>query len=295
MASILLVCMDLNTTTENLIKTLKAQSHEVTILTSKEASNQYDNTLNLNLMGFFDRFTLVESLKAIPLVLNLRPQIIYFFLEEDRAPVSLMTLALVAKNFGGIVVCTSLMNIRFGLHKFNPVRYIIAESDVVTCPTVETLAELRGLQVRSRKQGRSILPPGLEIPKTSLTFARPSDAEGEKDFFVIPFLEPRFAPHKSFFRRLKLCAQKYRVILWGSYDHWPLRERKAFAHWMKESGLQTRWRVTGQMEDDEALTILNQAKAVVLAGIDLSPIEINEIFAHAIQAKAKIALDSSQS
>lgn len=294
MASILLVCLELNRTSDHLIRTLKAQSHDLTILTSKKAAENYDNSMNLNIMAYFDSFSVLENLRLLPIVLNVRPQIIYFFLESDQIPMGSMALLLIARSLGGIVVCTSLMNIKRGLHKLNVVRYLIEESDVVTCPTVETLAELRGLNVRSRKQGRSILPPGLDVPG-NLSILKSSDEDVEPDYFVIPFLEPRFSPHSPFFARLKLCAQKYRVILWGSYDHWPLRERKAFATWMRNSGLQTRWRVTGQINDEESHQLLNLAQAVILAGIELSPIEINEIFAHAIQARARIVLDSTQS
>src|SRR5690606_16699568 len=100
--------------------------------------------------------------------------------------------------------------------------------------------------------------------------------------------------YSSTFSRIRTLAQKHQLVLWGSYSHWSLRERKRFAQWMEQFGCAGRWYVTGKISPAQAKTLFQSSEAFVLAGQRFSPAEMTEYYLWAIQARANLILDSSQ-
>ena len=96
------------------------------------------------------------------------------------------------------------------------------------------------------------------------------------------------------FKRLLTLALKFKIVLWGSYAHWTLRERKQFAEWMKVHHCEQNWMITGPISVQLSKNILKECSALVLAGQKFTPIEITEYYLRAIQAEAVIIGDSRQ-
>lgn len=299
MAKIILVSESLNSTSWQLAKALKSQQHEVVLMTSY-GEVPPENSNGIEIMAYFKRWSALEGLRIIPGLFGLQPQILHVLLEEDRMNGAQMVLSTFAKSHPSCVLTTSLLHIRRGLNRRNPVRYLIEESDIITCATVENLGQLRGLNVRSTRQGRGILPPVLDLKK-----AHPESAEDEElqrfvdsltknEFIIIPFRESRFRPHADSFLRIRTIAAKYKVVLWGSYSHWSLRDRKKFAAWMDEYGCGPNWAVTGDMDPVISRPLLQKSTALVLAGLTLTPIEMTEYVLRAIQNHAVLVIDSKQ-
>jgi hypothetical protein len=179
---------------------------------------------------------------------------------------------------------------------------LIEESDIITCPTVETLGELRGLSIRSKRQGRGILPPVLNLVDEQIE-ADLEVSEGEQKisayvdgekFILLPFREKTFDAESDYFLRLRILAEKYTVILWGSHAHWTLRARKQFESWMAKHKQEDRWLVTGEISNSLLQQLLKNGEALVLAGLPLTPVELTEYFLKAIQNNSTLILDSSQ-
>lgn len=300
MAKIILVSKHVNATSWQLAQALKSQQHEVVLLTSYGEIPPQD-TNGIEFMGYFKRWSFLEGVRIIPGLFGLQPQILHVLLDDDRMNAAQMILSTFAKSHPSCVLTTSLLNIRYGLRRRNPVRYLVEESDIITCPTVEALGQLRGLNVRSTRQGRGILPPVLDLKsETALKLYGDDDEEHllsnlTKDpFVVVPFREPSFNPEDDSFVRLRTLAQKYRVVLWGSYSHWSLRDRKRFAAWMEEFQCGHRWTVTGNLSPYLSRTLLEQSTALVLAGQSLSPVEMTDYYMRAIHSHAVLILDSRQ-
>ncbi|MGZ3768324.1 MAG: hypothetical protein ACXVCP_03615 [Bdellovibrio sp.] len=301
MAKIILVTKNINPTSWQLAQALKSQQHEVVLLTSHGEETLSDSS-GIEFMAFFKRWSFFEGLRIIPGLFGLQPQILHILLDEDKMNPAQIILSTFAKSHPSCVLTTSLLNIRHGLSRRNPVRYLLEESDVVTCPTVEALGQLRGLNVRrSTRQGRGILPPVLDL-KGNIKAENNVEEEAHiantlmnEEFVVIPFRERGFNPESRSFIRIRTIAQKYKVLLWGSYSHWSLRERKKFALWMEEFGCGHHWAVTGTMSPQLSHMLLEKSSALILAGQSMTPVEMTEYYMRAIETHAVLVLDSKQS
>ncbi len=300
MAKIVLVSPKANATTWQLARALKAQQHEVVLLTSY--GECVEETHGIEFMAYFKRWSIVEGLKIIPGLFGMQAQILHLLLEEDQLNPAQLVLAAYAKSHPQCVLTTSLFHIRKGLGRRNPVRYLVEESDIVTCPTVEAMGDLRGLNVRTKRQGRGILPPVLNLEEQNIYFDSAIDEaekkisanlQGEK-FALLPFHEKTFSPESEFFLNLHVLAQKQTVILWGSYSHWNLRTRKQFHQWMEKHGLADKWMVTGEISAALVQQLLENCEALVLAGLPLTPIELTDYFMKAIHGNCTLVLDSTQ-
>lgn len=301
MAKIILVSKQVTETSWQLAQALKSQQHEVVLLTSYGESPR-DDSPGIDLMAYFRRWNVAEGLKIIPGLFGLHPQILHILLDEDKLNSAQLVLATFAKSHPSCVLTTSLLNIRRGLHRRNLVRYLIEESDIITCPTVETLGQLRGLNIKSKRQGRGILPPVLNlknVPNKEHDFDQEQSQQLEMltrgEFIVIPFREPQFQPKDKAFERICQIAQKYKVVLLGSYSQWSVRDRKRFAAWMEHHHCQNNWVITGDISPETVQILFQKSTAVFLAGQDFSPIEMTEYYNRAIQSHAGLILDSQQS
>lgn len=300
MAKIILVSKNITATSWQLAQALRSQQHDVVILTS-QGEEPLDDLKNIEFMAYFKKWSFLEGIKIIPGLFGLQPQILHVILDEDRMNPAQIVLSTFAKSHPSCVLTTSLLNIRFGLRRNNPVRYLVEESDIITFPTVETLGQLRGLNVRANQQGRGILAPALDFRHTKIDkiYADGSEARlihdlSDEKYFVVPFHEARFKPDSDNFVRIRTLAQKHKVALWGSYSHWPLRDRKQFASWMAKFGCENRWVVTGSMPSHYSKLLLERASAFVLAGQRFTPVEMTEYYMRAIQSQAVLILDSKQ-
>lgn len=300
MAKIILVSQKITATSWQLAQALRSQQHEVVILTS-HGEEPLGELHNIEFMAYFKTWSWLEGLRIIPGLFGLQPQILHLVLEEDQMSSAQMILSTFAKSHPSCVLTTSLLHIRRGLRRSNPVRYLIEESDIITCPTVETLGQLRGLNVRATNQGRGILAPALDFREQSSADSSSDDSEARllKDlesepYFVVPFRAPRFNPESEHLIRIRTLAQKHKVVLWGSYSHWTLRERKQFAAWMARFHCDQQWVLTGSMSTALSRALLEGAEAFVLAGQKFTPVEMTEYYMRAIQSQAVMILDSRQ-
>lgn len=298
MAKIILVAQHVTPTSWQLAQSLRMQQHDVVFLTSY--GEVVENSSGIEFMAYFKRWTLIEGLKLIPVLFGLQPQILHVLLEEDRLNPAQMLLATFGKSHPSCILTTSLLHLRRGLHRRNPVRYLVEESDIVTCPTVEALGQLRGLNVKSSRQGRGILPPVLDLqnyrsPKwIAEDESRAKESMQQDKYFVVPFREASFDPESDTFIRLRTLAQKHHLILWGSYSHWSLRDRKKFAQWLESYECGDRWHVTGEISPSLSHALLENCEAFVLAGQRFTPAEMTEYYLSAIQSRSSLVLDSSQ-
>lgn len=298
MAKILLVTEALTPTVVKLTTALRHHQHQVTLITSRDQDAELPESVEV--LRPFKKWSVREALRLIPIIIGMSPQIVHLILEEDHLSPAQVVLSLLGKTLPHTVLTTSLLHIRHGLRRHNPVRYLLQESDIVTCPSVETLGALRGLNVKSIRQGRGLLPPVLDFNLEENSSERTAGAAdllrrvGDEKFFVVPFSEPFFDPRRAAFHRLTLLASRHQVVLLGSFAGWTLRDRKRFHAWMESRGLGHQWVLSGELGRADLRRLLAKAEALVLAGQALTPLEATEYFLHALQAGTTMILDTRQ-
>jgi hypothetical protein len=306
MAKIILVAESVNSTSWPLALSLRAQQHEVIFLTSR--GEQATDTDGIRFMAYFKRWSLFEAVRLLPKIFNYEPQILHLMVDQKKLNGAHAILASYAKSHPMMVLSTTVLHLEKRLRPGSPMRLLLQESDIVTCPSVESLAKLRGLNVRSKRQGRGILPPALDLSLETLT--EPSEYEDphaeflaeenwtqalkEMPYFVVPCFEKDFSPSSMFFLRVSKIADTHFVVLLGSNQDWPLRSRKLFEAWMQKQGLGDRWMFTGSLPKHLERQLLQNCLSLILAGIKLSSEEISQFYLKAIQANAPLVLDSKQ-
>ena len=306
MAKIILVTEKVNSTSWPLALSLKAQQHEVVFLTS--FGEDATNADGIRFMAYFKKWSFLEAIRVLPMLFSYEPQVLHIILDQKPLTAAHAVLASYAKSHPLIVLTTSLLQFERRLRAGSPTRLLLQESDIVTCPSVDSLAKLRGMNVRSKRQGRGILPPALDLYESTLleephyeeveseSVAEESLSHHLKDepYFVVPCFEKNFSTDSSYFRRLARIAETHFVVLWGSSQSWPLRSRKQFETWMESQGLANRWMFSGALPYSLEKELLKNAQCLVLAGIKLSPQEISQFYLKAIQSNTPLSLDSKQ-
>lgn len=297
MAKILLVAQKLSPTALGLARSLKSSPHQVTLLTGEDSSAQAPE--GIETLSYFRSWSWLEALRLLPHFYSLNPQIVHFVLDEDRLNPAQIVLALATKGLSQTVLTTSVLQIRRGLRRRNPVRSLLQESDIVTCPSVEALGSLRGLNVKTLRQGRGILPPVLDFSENPPHEVGSDYLELQKALLlrrplVVPFLEPQLDPSKPAFRRLMLMAAHRPLVLMGSTADWKPRDRKKLARWFHERGLGSQWTLTGPLNAAEKHDLLSKSEALILAGQHLSPLELTEYFVRALSSGCTVVLDEKQ-
>ncbi|MBX2988717.1 MAG: hypothetical protein KF802_12550 [Bdellovibrionaceae bacterium] len=298
MAKVLLVTEKLTPTAHRLALSLRQQHHQVTLLTSRDEDAALPD--GIELLRPFRQWSFFEGMRVLPVIYGLQPQIVHLVLEEDQLKPAQILISLTAKTLPHCVLTTSLLHIRRGLRRRNPVRYLLQESDIVTCPTVESLGAMRGLAVKSTRQGRGLLPPVLDMrddEDNGSPFTPGVELQknlADEPYVVLPFFESAFDPQQAPFRRLALLAQHRHVVMLGSCADWSLRERKLFQAWMQAQGLDHRWTLSGDLSAADQRRLLSHSEAFCLAGLNLTAQESTEYFLRAIRAGATLILDDKQ-
>jgi hypothetical protein len=295
MAKILLVCDKVTDTSWQLARSLRSQQHEVIFLTGQGESVK--DTDGIEFMAYFKKWSALEGGRLIPALMTMRPQIVHFVLESDQVSNAHLILWSWIQSNSSVVFTMSLLHIEKGLSRRNWVRYLIQHSDIVTCPSVDSLAQLRGLEIKSHRQGRAVLPPVLSFQDEAVIHNETLELEellnGQK-YLIRPFAEPQFVPENYFFQELLRVLRVSKVVLFGSQDHWTLRERKKFQAWLQTEGVEKQWYLTGHQSLDEASSLIGRCQALWLADLDLSPMELTQYFLKAMDMNATLILNPKQ-
>lgn len=311
MAKILLVCDKVTTTSWELAQALKSQQHQVIFLTSH--GELAEDTSGIDFMAFFKSWSALEGTRLLPHLISINPQIVHFVLESEKVTAAHLAIWGFTKAFRSIVFTLSLLNMESGFQEkaWGPywlrrlpggsrhwLRLLVEHSDIVTCPSIDSLAWLRGVDIKSVRQGRAVLPPVLSFQENK-TISSDEDTDldqllNNEAFLLRPFSEKYFDPQAFFFQELLQSLQHYKVVLLGSQDHWTLRERKQFQTWLQMEGVGTRWFLTGHRSIEENYHLIQKATAVWLSDLDLSPVELTEYFLKAIDTTSTLILDSHQ-
>lgn len=297
MAKILFISEKINDTSWSMATALKSQNNEILFLTSRGQNVPTEN--HIQVLSFFKKWNALEVLRFFPMLVTSRTDVVHFVLESDQLNTaqSLMTSACVA--LPQTLISTSLLNISNGLSRRNPARYLIEHSDLVTAPTIDMLAQLRGLNIKKRKQIRGIIPPIISAGKENHL-----DEIGEKvsqlllattqtPFILVPLLEPKLQNQEHVLASLVTLSRKFFLVFEGTLKDWPVPQRKLWEQTMTEK-LGNNWCISGELKSAEELELLEKAKALFLAGQEFTPSQIIHWVGLSSRSKAPIIIDDRQ-
>ncbi len=298
MAKILFVSEKINETSWSMATALKSQNNEVLFLTSREQDVPAGNN-NIQILSYFKKWNSWEVIRLFPMLLSFRMDVVHFVLETDElnAAQSFLTSACVA--LPQTLISTSLLNISQGLSRRNPVRYLIERSDLVTAPTMDMLAELRGLDIKKRKQIRGVIPPiipGAKDPAFHEIAEKVSQlllATTQKPFVLVPLLDPKHQYNEYALAPLIALSKKFFLIFEGTLKDWTVPERKLWEQTMTQK-LGNNWCISGELTMEDEQNLLEKAQALFLAGQEFSPCQVTQWVALASKAQAPVIVDDRQ-
>lgn len=296
MAKILLVSRKASPSAWLLARALRSQQHEVIFLTSY--GEQVAHTQDIEFLAYFKKWNTLEATRLLPILLPLQPQIVHFVLDSHHISGAHLLLWSYAQARRSVVSGISLFHFEKNLGPHRWLRYLIQQSDIVTCPSVDALVFLRGLNMKSRKQGRTLLPPLLsENFRTSLSGGEVLEIEAllsDKKYLLRPFSQSSFDPETESSVTLARVLKERAVVLLGTQDNWSVPERKKFQKWLADQNLTEKWYLTGLPLPEDHRHLYEHAEALWLAHLDLSPFELTQYFARALETGTTVILDERQ-
>lgn len=309
MAKIILLGRHLHQTLWPLAQSLLSQQHQVTVVTevSHPESDFVETDMaemlasQIDVIKVFRRWNAWEALRFMPHLISINPQIFHLVLEKDNVTSAELLLSAMAHQLPQCIVTTSFLNPEGGIHRDSWLKYLVEHSDIVTCPSPESLGQLRGLNVNKRKQNRGILPPLLDHSVN----ASPSCFKGIEQLtehliklnaVALPFVMTKTEVHSGFMPLLnnlfrKIASRRHLVLL-GNWDEWPIRSRKKISQELRKAGVP--WTLSGSNQSSDNQMILKSCRSLWLAGLPLTPSDYTHFLWLAWQASATPIIDSSQ-
>ncbi len=297
MAKILFVSEKINNNSWSLASALKLQGNEVHFLTTKNQAVTQPHSFEI--LSFFNHWNTFEALRFLPFLAIGKYDVVHFLLESDRLNKAQSLLTTLSYSIPNLLLSTSLLDISTGLTRKNPVRYLLERSHLVTAPTIEMLAQLRGLNIKNHKQLRGILPPIIPFFREDLissssdkTNSFATTAE-KKEFAVVPLIHIKNQSHEKFLLPLIELSKKFFIIFLGSLEGWPVSERKIWEKYITTKIGQD-WCLSGQLPLEQEKDVLNSSAALFLAGQDLSPLIMTEWVGKSASSNTALIIDDRQ-
>lgn len=299
MAKILFVSEKINDVSWPIATALKLQNNEVLFLTSRDQIVKTEN--NIQIMSYFKKWNTLELIRFLPILMTTKIDVVHFLLESDDLNTAQSILSSACVAMPQTLISTSLLNITQGLSRRNPVRYLVEQSDLVTAPTLDMLAQLRGLNIKNLKQVRGILPPIISYSKAkefhsdsiSEKMENLLSATVKKDFIVVPLVSPKYQTYEQVLAPLVSLSKKFFIIFDGTLKDWPLTQRKLWEKALTEK-LGSQWCLSGEINADDEHDLLEKSYALFLAGQEFAPCEITRWVTRASQANTSIIVDDRQ-
>ncbi len=299
MAKILIVARHLHPTALDLAHSLQ-HNHEINVVTSR--AEDFSGTYDFPILCFFQSWNFLEALRFLPVLIQTPPDIVHFLCENENLNIAEIFIAEWASRFHTSLLSTSLFRLHDRVGWGSPLRHLLESSHVVTCANVPMMSHLRGLNVKSRRQARGILPPLLKVASEVQNHAEGIE-QPEPEWFeriqnrrliVIPFGLKSLDFDDSTIEYAIKFPKEYFIVFIGSYSDWSLRDKKAFSHFLENSPLKGRWLLTGDMDESQILHLMTYAEALFVAQLELSALEINRWLLLGSSAPISIIMDTNQ-
>ncbi|MFN8792473.1 MAG: hypothetical protein ACK5Y2_13545 [Bdellovibrionales bacterium] len=274
MAKIFLIARERNATVESLIQSLETDQQSFYLHLTQEPSIRH--------------FFLIWAS-----YLRIKPDLVYFILEDER--LNSMELALLETL--GSVPHQSTAATFIGLVDYKKSRILqkfLQRVDLLTLPSRQNLADLRGLNSSSRRQLRTLLPPMPSFNFESPTPPSPVEQEvlrysRQGSTWIMPWDFQYFETHKSF---LSSVAKEKTWIFLGDRSDWKFHQYEEFQAQVEHWKYKPLW--SGSLSDGALNQLFRQSEVILLSGYDCKPSEFVKLASLAASTGLFTLLDTHQ-
>lgn len=297
MAQVVVICKNINHTLWPLVASLRAQQHQVTVITDRNTSVPplEDHLQGVNVLTYFKKWSFWESVKIAPTLMSLSPQILHIISDQGQLSPAEIALSTLSYSLPHCVLSTSILNWDLKTRQNRWLQFLLERSDVVTGPSVDALAQLRGLNIKNRKQSRGLLPPLIPFSTEKNYFDNSQSPLDpwiqQKTTVALPWVF-HFSEVQKNLPQLQKISEKYQILFLGSLNNWPLRQRKRCQLWLQE------WNISFCFSEShrpqEVQDILKKCEALWLAGLPLNSIEYSEYLWMGINSESALVIDQRQ-
>lgn len=261
-----------------------------------ETANSFIESLQTDQQPVFPHLTGDPSARNLLLIwasyLRIKPDLVYFILDDEK--LNWMEKALV-ETIGAVP--NQPMAVSFlgsvDSKKSKKLSTLLKKADLLTLPSRQNLADLRGISSTSRRQLRTLLAP---LPSLS-TIEKQSDLKAEevlaavqnKNIWMTPWDADYIRHNIGFFETV---AKEKTWIFLGDRTQWKFSEHKRMMDLFQSFKHKPLW--SGEVNQAETLKLLKEAQVLVLAGQKLKPRHFVDLASLAALSGVHVVLDTHQ-
>lgn len=261
-----------------------------------DTANSFIESLETDQQPVFPHLTKEPSAKSLLLIwasyLRIQPDLVYFILEDEK--LNWMEKALV-ETLGALPhqpMAVSFLGF-LNSKKSKTLNTLLKKADLVTLPSRQNLADLRGISSDSRRQLRTLLAP---LPSLN-NLENETDHHTEdvlsaitnKKIWICPWDKDYVKQNIDFFESV---AKDKTWIFLGDRSDWGFKEHKEFQDLFEEWKNKPLW--SSHLNKAETLNLLKESEVLLLAGQDISPSLFVDLASLAAMSGVYVILDTHQ-
>lgn len=224
--------------------------------------------------------------------LRLQPDLLYFLLPNEKINFTERLLFKTLANLPNIKVAVSMTD-KVLINKSRSLSQLIKRADFLTFASRDCLSSMRGFSSTSKRQFRALLTPQVLIrdapsEKKSEVFEFLKYLAQEK-LWVTPWNLKYFIQHLSFFEGM---AKQKTWVFTGDRSHWTFHDHQWFQECTKSWNFKPIW--FHFSHDSDLMELLKHSEVFLMAGLELSPLQLGRFSQLAVMTGVFTILDTHQ-
>lgn len=261
-----------------------------------ETTSSFIESLETDQQPVFPHLTSEPSAKNLLLIwasyLRIQPDLVYFILDDEN--LNWMEKALV-ETIGAMPnqpMAVSFLGL-LDSKKSKKLATLLRKADLLTLPSRQNLADLRGVSSTSRRQLRTLLAP---LPSLD-ALEKQSDQKADEVLSAVAHQSIWIAPWDADYVRQNLgffesVAKEKTWIFLGDRTQWKFSEHKKMTDLFRAFKHKPLW--SGVVNQAETLKLLKQSQVLVVAGQRLKPKLFVDLASLAALSGIHVVLDTQQ-
>jgi hypothetical protein len=261
-----------------------------------ETANSFIESLETDQQPVYPHLTYEPSARNLLMIwasfLRLQPDLVYFILEHDE--LNWMEKALV-ETIGALPhqpIAVSFLGF-LNQKKSKGLKTLLKRADLVTLPSRQNLADLRGISSSSKRQLRTLLAPlpALNALETDVDHKSEEvlSAVANRKLWIAPWDPAYVKENLNFFEDV---AKEKNWIFLGDRSQWTFHEHKEFQALFDSWKNKPLW--SSHLNKTETLKLLKEAEVLVLAGLSIAPSQFVDLASLSAMAGVFVILDTHQ-
>lgn len=261
-----------------------------------DTANSFIESLETDQQPVYPHLTNEPSARSLLLIwasyLRIQPDLVYFILEDEK--LNWMEKALV-ETIGALPhqpMAVSFLGF-LNSKKSKSLNTLLRKADLVTLPSRQNLADLRGISSDSRRQLRTLLAPLPSLNNLENETDHHSEevlsAVANKKIWICPWDKDYVKQNLDFFE--SVAKDKIWIFL-GDRSQWGFKEHQEFQALFTDWKHKPLW--SSHLNKTETLKLLKESEVLLLAGLQISPSLFVDLASLAAMSGLYVILDTHQ-